>query len=410
MMSASNGRPRVGYVVSQFPCYDETFILRELVALRDRGVQVVIFSLRSQRQKTTQEDAYSLLPATHYAPYLLSPAVLGAVARALVASPRAISSLVAELAGDLRRKPVTLLKSLAFLPKSIYFARLASQAGVRRLHAHWATYPATAALLMSRLTGIPWSLTCHAHDIFFDPILLPEKLQSAAFTLTCTDHNRSYLSSLRGVSPDRVHVSYHGLDLSLFRPGNGRAPSGPLRILSVGSLLECKGFRYLVEACRILKERGVDFRATIAGGGPLEGRLRLQVEREGLVEQVHFTGYVTQGQLLPLYREADLFVLPAVREIHWGIPNVLVEALACGVPVVTTPLPSVGELVEHGESGLLIEDRDAPLLAETIQYLACRPDTRTAMGRRGRERVEEAFDLNRNIEAIVTRLTAEGPR
>ncbi len=404
--STRNGRPVVGYVVSQFPCYDETFILREIKALRDRGVEIVIFSLRAKRQATIQEDAYALLPVTRYSSFI-SPAVVGATARALLRKPGPILRLLVELASDLFRHPVALAKSFAFLPKTIYFAEAARDASVSRLHAHWATYPATSALLMSRLTGVPWSFTCHAHDIFADPILLSKKLRSAAFALTCTSHNREYLSSLDGVGERRVHLSYHGLDLKLFRPRlRPAANRGPLRVLSVGSLLECKGFRYLIEACRLLEARGLDFHTTIAGGGPLEEELRGLVARHGLEDRVRFTGFVTQGALVPLYQDADVFVLPAIREIHWGIPNVLVEALACEIPVVTTPLPSVSELVEDGASGILIEDRDPERLASSLEYLARSPEIRASMGRRGRERVEEAFDLDRNIDTIVERLGA----
>ncbi len=392
--------------MSQFPCYDETFILREIKALRDRGVAITIFSLRAKRQATTQEDAYALLPSTRYAPFF-SPAVAGATARALLEKPGPILRLLFDLARDLFPHPLALVKSLAFLPKTLYFAELAREASVTHLHAHWATYPATAALLMSRLTGVPWSFTCHAHDIFADPILLPEKLKSAAFALTCTRHNREYLESLEGVGPDRVHLSYHGLDLKRFRPGARPSPNGrPFRILAVGSLLECKGFRYLIEACRLLAARGFHFRTTIAGGGPLEDDLRGLVARHGLEDRIHFTGFVTEGALVPLYQDADVFVLPAVREIHWGIPNVLIEALACEIPVVTTPLPSVSELVEDGRSGILIEDADPERIASSVEYLAHHPEMRVRMGRLGRERVEQAFDLDRNIEAIVERLTA----
>jgi glycosyltransferase involved in cell wall biosynthesis/peptidoglycan/xylan/chitin deacetylase (PgdA/CDA1 family) len=401
-----NGHRRVGYIVSQFPCYDETFILREIKALRDRGLDIAIFSLRAKRQAATQEDAHALLPSTRYAPFL-SPAVARAVGRALLQKPGPILRLAFELASDLFRHPLTLAKSLAFLPKTIYFAELAREASVTHLHAHWATYPATAALLMSRLTGVPWSFTCHAHDIFADPILLPKKLKTAAFALTCTRHNRDYLASLDGVGPGRVHLSYHGLDLKRFRPVSKPPPNGhPLRILAVGSLLECKGFRHLIEACRLLAARGLDFRATIAGGGPLEEELRGLVSREGLQDRVQLTGFVTEGALVPLYQAADVFVLPALPEIHWGIPNVLIEALACEIPVVTTPLPSVSELVEHGRTGLLIEEPDPERIASSVESLARDPEMRARMGRQGRARVEQAFDLDRNIEAIVERLTA----
>ncbi len=396
---------RIGYVLSQFPCYDETFILREIRALAARGVEVTIFSLRRRPQAIVQEDALEFLPRTRYASYLGLEA-LGALGSALFRFPRPLISLVMRLVRDLFRRPLTLGKALLFLPKTLRFAELARNEGIERLHAHWATHPATAALLISRVTGIPWSFTCHAHDIFFDPILLPHKLASADFALTCTAHNKSHLDGIANGDSSRVLLSYHGLDLTLFRPSREHRETATLEILSVGSLLPCKGFQHLIEACHRLRERGVGFHATIAGGGPEEESLRRLVSARGLAEKVELVGYVTQRELLPLYQRADVFALPAVSEIHWGIPNVLVEALACGVPVVTTPLPSVPELVEDGVHGILIEDGDPGILADGIERLSREPALRQEMGRRGRERVELLFDIERTIESVLEPLLA----
>lgn len=398
---------RIGYVVSQFPCYDETFILREMKGLRERGVGIVVFSLRQKHQALTQEEALSFLPETRYAPYLLSLRVLRALGAGLLRSPTVVLGLAARLVRDLWRRPLALAKSLAFVPKSIYFAEEARRLSLSRLHAHWATHPATAALLMSRLSGVPWSFTCHAHDIFADPILLPEKLRSAELALTCTSYNRDYLASLDRVDSDRVRVSYHGLDLDLFQPNGGRSTRlEGVSILAVGSLLECKGFRYLIEACRLLAARGVTFRATIAGGGPLERELKALVAHHGLGDRIRFTGFVTERELLPLYQNADLFVLPSVPEIHWGIPNVLVEAFACGLPVITTRLPSVPELVEDGVSGILLDAPDPEQIAASIEELATSRERRFAMGRAGRARVAAAWDIRRNADSIVELMTA----
>jgi glycosyltransferase involved in cell wall biosynthesis len=254
------------------------------------------------------------------------------------------------------------------------------------------------------VTGIPWSFTCHAHDIFLDPILLSHKLASADFALTCTAHNKGYLDGIANGAASRVRVSYHGLDLTLFRPRQERRESATLEILAVGSLLPCKGFPDLIEACDRLRARGVLFHATIAGGGPEESSLRRLLFERGLEGAIELPGYVTQRELLPLYQRADVFVLPAVSEIHWGIPNVLVEALACGVPVVTTPLPSVPELVDDGVHGILIRDGDPGVLADAIERLARDPGLRREMGRHGRERVERMFDIERTIESVLSLL------
>jgi glycosyltransferase involved in cell wall biosynthesis len=299
-----------------------------------------------------------------------------------------------------------LVKSLALLPKTLHFAELARAEGVDHLHAHWATYPANTALVVSRLTGIPWSLTCHAHDIFFEPLLLAEKLAETSFVLTCTGDNKRHLETVSPHARAKVTVSYHGLDLGRFRPDPDRAPGPRPRLLGVGSLLECKGFDLLIAACGLLAERRRDFELTIAGGGPEEDKLRQAAAAAGVADRVRFTGYLTQDDLLPLYRAADLFVLPAVLEIHWGIPNVLVEALACEVPVITTALPSLKELVSDGVHGLVARNRDHRDLAEKIDRLLADPERRRAMGRAGRARVEEIFDIERTIDQVVQALLA----
>jgi colanic acid/amylovoran biosynthesis glycosyltransferase len=397
---------RVGYVVSLFPSYDETFILREIKALSDRGVRLSIFSLRRRKQAVVQEDARAFVPETHYVSYLLSRDVLAALTRASLRQTRVVLGIVGLIVRGCWRRPTALLKSLAFVPKAIRFAEIAREQGIERLHAHWATYPATTALLMSRLTGIPWGLTCHAHDIFNDPSLLPEKIAEADFVLTCTADNKRYLEGLTPLATRKVTVVYHGLDLGRFHPLPHEATRS-VRVLAVGSLLTCKGFDILIAALGLLRRRGLDVEATVAGGGPEERNLRLQAEKEGIADRVRFSGYLTQENLIPLYQAADIFVLPAVLGQHWGIANVLVEALACGVPVVTTPLPSLPELVEDGVHGLVARHQDPGDLAEKIERLARDPELRRRLGEAGRRRVEERFDIERNVVEVMRALGAE---
>lgn len=396
-----DGRPRIAYLVSLFPCYDETFILREMKALTDRGIPLRIFSLRRRTDPVVQPDAVALLPATRYSAYLLSLPVLLAMAWAVRRRWRVLGSVIASLVSDAWTRPATLAKSLAFIPKACLFARMCSEEGIVHLHAHWATYPATAALLISRLAGATWSFTCHAHDIFKDSSLLPQKLEAASFVLTCTSDNKTYLERISPVARERVTVSYHGLDLDVFKPlGTGASREIP-ELLGVGSLLECKGFDTLIDAAARLRDRGFRFHLRIAGGGPKERELREQIARLNLGDRVELTGYIRQDALVPLYQGADVFVLPAVREIHWGIPNVLVEALACGVPVVTTRLPSVPELVDDGGNGLLVPDRDPDELAGALATLLADPELRRSMGQAGRARVAELFDIDHTIDSVV---------
>jgi glycosyltransferase involved in cell wall biosynthesis len=398
-------RRRIAYVVSLFPCHDETFILREIDALSARGVDLRIFSLRRRQEPFVQEDARRFLARTHHEPYVSRP-IARAVWRALRSRPRPLLATIGWLLRGCGRRPLPLFKSLAMLPKAIRLAEIARDEGIDHIHAHWATYPATVAATMSRLTGISWSFTCHAHDIFLNPSLLEEKVESASFVLTCTADNKRHLETLTPAAREKVRVSYHGLDLGRFRPVVRRR-LGPPHILAVGSLLPCKGFDVLVEACALLAARGLSFRATIAGGGPQERRLRALVRAHRLDGLVELTGYLGQEALVPHYRGADLFVLPAVLEMHWGIPNVLVEAMACGLPVITTPLPSLPELVEDGVHGLVAANRDPRDLADKMALLLADAARRRAMGQAGRRRVEERFDVEQTIATVIEPLMAQ---
>jgi len=354
-------------ILSQFPRYDEAFLLRELVALERQGVDFVIYSLKPCRDRVVHDDAARLARRTVYAS-LSSGAVWLASARRAWRQPVLVVSVIGQLCRHFWRHPVVLAKSLIVCMKAIYFGAVARATGVRVVHGGWATYPATAAWVMQRLYELPYSFTGHAHDIYLDTTMLAEKIRSAQWVTTCTEQNAQYLAQFANGHAERIIVNHHGLDLAQFEDQshvarrtsheNGRTSDGARRttcdlrpatdvpiVLSVGSLLPCKGFEDLIEACRLLRERGVGFRCVIAGGGPLEQELRRRVAAAGLNDVVTLLGYVSQQELLPWYQRASAFALSAVKEIHWGIPNVLIESLAVGVPVICTELPAIRELL-----------------------------------------------------------------
>ena len=389
----------LGLLLSQFPRYDETFILREVTALSQANGQPVIFSLRLCRDRVIHADATQLQSRTVYAPFVWSHSVWRSQAIFLRRTPRAYWGAVWWIMSRHWRHPAILLKTLAFFPKTVHFARLMVQRGVTHVHAFWATYPATSAMIIQRLTGIPYSVSGHAHDLYTTNPTLVEKLRGARFVVTCTEANRDYLHRLTQGASCPIYVNYHGVDLSRFAPAPKR-PGGTLQILSVGSLLPCKGYETLVDACRILRHMGVAFRCTIAGGGPLQATLRRQIWRRGLGAHVQLTGYVTQEVVAALYQQAQLFVLPLVSRIHWGIPNVLIEALATKTPVICCDLPSMRELVAHGDSGWIIPERNPRALAEAIAALGADAALRQQLATSGYQRVAERFSLQRTGQAL----------
>ncbi len=292
-------KPRIAYIMSKFPSYDETFIMREIIALKDVGYNLDVFSLKSAEDKVFHESARALKENTFYSPFLLSIGLISANVGFLFLHPiRYIGSIFYVLFGVLTdtsyKRLQVFLKTIAVLPKSAYFARIMLRRKISHIHSHWSTYPTTVALFISRLTNIPFSFTAHAHDIFRDRVMLKEKLRQTKFVATCTADNKKYLIKLldNREEENKIIVNYHGVDFSKFETVTVESNHRPFTILSVGTLNSAKGFEYLIDACKILKEKGLVFEGIIAGGGALEKELKERVKSKGLEGTLHFTGYI----------------------------------------------------------------------------------------------------------------------
>ncbi|HEY5906492.1 MAG TPA: glycosyltransferase [Vicinamibacteria bacterium] len=386
--------PRIVYVLSKVPCYDEAFLLREIAEV-SRRLDCYIFSLRPPDEKIVHEEAHALVPRTLYVPFFFSWAVWRAQLASMLSSPlryfHALFGLVRAHLGS----PAFLLKSLAFFPKAVWLGRFAAQNGITHLHGGWATYPATVATVAADLCALPMSFSGHAHDLYVDGTGLRQKLARASFVTTCTESNALFLKGIaRDGDAAKVKVVRHGVRLLEYTP----APRGerPLEILSVGTLNPHKGFAVLIDALARLALGGLDFRCTIVGGGPLDTELRARAKAAGLDDsRLVFTGALTQAQVGPHYARASVFVLLAQPEWHWGVPNVIVEALAARNAVVTTRFGSVEELVRDGETGLIVPPRDTEAVANTLGQLAREPALRERLAAAGHEQVAREFDLAR---------------
>jgi glycosyltransferase involved in cell wall biosynthesis len=283
--------------------------------------------------------------------------------------------------------------------------------GIQHVHALWATHPATMALFIHRLTGIRWSFSGHAHDVYTDTAGLAYKMERATFVVTSAAATRDHLMRIGpDCSPDRIHVVYHGLDFERrYVPPTVEPEEPPMRIVSVGSLLPCKGFDRLLRAVRILLDQGVPVQLTIVGGGPLEGELQRLAEKLGVAGVVTFAGYQTQEGMPQLYQAAHCFVLAAVPEIHWGIPNVVLEAMGCALTVVVTELPAIPEVVDDGVSGFVLSEPTPELIAEKLAVLAGNPSLRRRLGIDGRHRVRQLFDAQRTAARWKALILDEDP-
>ncbi|MCG6118439.1 MAG: glycosyltransferase [Aquimonas sp.] len=394
-MSAAHALPpprRVLYLVSLFPCWSETFIVREIEQLLAAGVDVRILSLKPPSERLVQARAQALMDRVQ-SPQGLA-AELPAVAAECLRSPLAIAALLLACAGGLWRQPAVLGKTLVALWRG-----LAALPSLRRfnpdwLHAHWATYPSTVAWALARLLRRPFSFTSHAHDIFVEDQLLARKLAEAALPVTISQYNIRHLERWRASGRGQPFAVVHcGVDLS----------EVPLKlderdaalIASVGRLDPIKGFDVLIPALARLAGEGREFRCRIYGEGPQRAALESARAAAGLAQRLELPGATPQEAVRALLSEAAIFVMPSVRTPEGnqdGIPVALMEAMASGCAVVSTRVSGIPELVEDGNNGLLVEAGDAAALAAALARLLDDAELRRRLGIAARASVENGFD------------------
>lgn len=388
----------LAFIVNQFPRQVDAYFLRELRGLLESGLDFTIYSLLpAPKGWKVHEDALPLLERTVYPP---APVGLGGQTLARLARhPAQTTGITARIVAGHRHMPNALAKSVAILPQSFAFAEHMRAHGIRHVHANWATYPATAAMVISELTGLPFSFSGHATDIFVHHAMLKEKIAAARFVITCTKFNRGYLAEIAPEHADRIRTVYHGVDLPAFAPTG--EPRHPRLVLSAGTLRTCKGFDDLIRAIGLLRDRGSDAELEVIGEGEERAALEELIRSLKLEDRVRLPGYRPQEELIPAYRTAAAVALPAHHEDHFGIPNILIEGLAAGAPVVCTELPSLHELVEHGESGLFVPERDPAALADALGELLADPARADRLAQEGRRRVVENFDMTKTVAELV---------
>lgn len=269
---------------------------------------------------------------------------------------------------------------------------------VERLHVHFASNAAIKAVVVSDLTGIPFSCTGHGSEILLYPDKhLPEIIKRARPFITISNYNKKVLLEKYNLPEETIKVLYCGVDLKRFQPMTKTVSNTPPHILSVTWMRPEKGVKYLVEACNILRKKDSDFRCTIVGGGKDFEKVKKHVIDLGLKELINLPGALPHKEIIELYSKADIFVLPSLSE---GISIAIMEAMAMELPVVATGITGIPEIIENGVNGLLVEPENPETLAERIEYLIHKPLLREAMGQNGRRVVEKRFDLNKNIKIL----------
>ena len=403
MTAGGPGGARVVYVVRSWPRLSQTFIVNEVLGLEQLGLELVIFSMTRADEplaRTQVETVRALVRYLDTASRRSLRTRLREHGRALAASPgRYLGTLAYVLRGTHLTDGYSTASRRACLGHAVHVAATvraerAQGRPIGRIHAHFAHDPALIGLLAHRLTGIPFSLTAHARDLYGIPTTtLAARARHATAVVTCCRANADYLRPL--VERKRLHLIHHGVDLGRFRPTHRPAAAGPPLVLSVGRLVEKKGFPDLLAACAALRSQGLRFRCVICGDGPLRDELTELRDRLGLAGVVTLAGARPPDDLLPLFQAADVFALAPVVGADGdrdGVPNVIVEAMACALPVVATTAGGVADLVRHGENGLLCRPGDVATIARHLGELLGDPARRHEIGRAGRDTVEARFD------------------
>ena len=401
---------RIATLVKGYPRLSETFIAQEIAGLEDRGVEQLIVSLRQPAETRVHPVHRRIRAEVLYLPEYLKDDPPRVRAGRDFAERQPGYGLARRLfEADLKRDP-TANRYRRFGQACVLARELPTD--IDWLHTHYLHTPASVARYAATIRGLGWSFSAHAKDIWtMQPWELTEKLASAAFGVTCTKANLDYLRSL-AANPRTVELVYHGLDLSEIRPvDKARRRSGPFRIVSVGRTVEKKGYGDLIRALAWLRDRDWSFEHV--GGGPLTAKLQAQAAKAGIGERIVWHGSREREHVYELLAGADLFVLPsriAKSGDRDGLPNVLMEAQAHRVPVISTRVSAIPELVEDGRTGLLVAERDPKELAAAMARLMDDPQLADRLGQAGEAKVRREFSPEPGIDHVARLLTEAAER
>jgi glycosyltransferase involved in cell wall biosynthesis len=403
---SGNSRPpgrfdrKIVYVIAAYPDLTKTFIDREILEAKRLGLDLKLVAIQRPPNQAFPPEVRDLMRDTTY----LRPCSIVAMARAHLRCLRNdFRTYVGTLWHLVTRSHPTFasrLKTVVHFCEGVFAAWLLRRAGIDHVHAHFADRATVIAIVISRLLRVPYSVTVHAYDIYKEPVFLLDKLRNARFATTCTAFNKAHLDR---ETTGEIELIYHGLDFRSF-PEVVPRPSTPPLILSVGRLQKKKGFSFLVRALSQMKAAGQDFRCEIIGEGPERASLSQLIAESGLDGLVLLSGALPNAEVMGRYPCASVFVMPsriAEDGDRDGIPNVILEAMAFGLPVVSTNVSGIPEVVHNRETGILIEPADSQALAAAITELLQDRELASRVGAKAATFVRSRFDIRRNVSRLV---------
>jgi len=413
---SSSGTPVLGMILKGYPRISETFISNEIHLLEKLGFAIHLFSMRQPRENFTHDSVNKIRAAVDYLPETLIKPLPRLIYHNLCLAFRNPKVYGAALKTAFRRflrtRKSATIKHL--LQAGYLVHRLLPQSKVTHLHAHFAHSPTSVAMFTSQLSGLPFSFTAHAKDIYTsDPRQLREKIGLARFVVTCTEYNRKHLRELSDGYATPIHRNYHGIDIRLFSNKNEipKIPSQPYQILTVARLTTKKGLPTIYKALRILCDQGVSLHHTHIGGGEGGEKIISLIKELDLGPVTQLLGTQPHRVVLEHYKKADLFVLAcevAPDGDRDGIPNVLMESMAMGLPVVATHISGIPELVENERTGLLLPPGQPDELAVTMLRMLTDGELRSRVIAAGKQRVAREFDNRQLIQELAGVYRKEG--
>jgi colanic acid/amylovoran biosynthesis glycosyltransferase len=402
--AAVSGQPaiRMAYLNSRYPGVSHTFILREVEQLRQLGFDIGVASINTPDRASEDMTEFELSEynRTYYIKrHGIGGALIGHLSGLMhpAAYLRGLWFALGMGQGNLK----SMLYGLFYFTEALMVARWMRANGYTHLHVHFATEGANVGLVLHAFFPCTMSLTVHGPDEFYNAKehFLREKIDAVDFMVCIGRFARSQVMKLSpGSRWHKFDICPLGVDPELFVPAPRKDEGQPFNILCVGRLTPAKGQRVLIDACRLLRDQGRSFRLVVVGAGPDENELKALVREYGLQDLVEFTGPLNQDQVIARYAKADAFALPSFAE---GIPVVLMEAMASGVPCVTTRITGIPELIRDGIDGLLVTPSDSAELADALVALMDDPELRKDLARTGRERVVAEYHLSHNVDRLA---------
>lgn len=408
-------QPTIAYILKGYPRISETFISNEILLLEQLGFSLRLISMRHPRENFSHASVKRIKARVDYLPtelLLELPRLVPPNLFLAVKFPARFKKALS-LAAD-RYSRTGKIATLKHLLQAGYMTNhfLLKEPEIRHLHGHFAHSPTSVTMFGSILSGLPFSFTAHAKDIYTsNPDQLREKIDEARFVVTCTQHNAQYLQQIAQGSTTPIHCIYHGIDLKLFNhPEEKPAPLEPYKLFTVARMTEKKGLPTLYKALAKIKEKGIQFEHVLIGDGDDRDKILHLISSLNLEKQCHWLGTKTHDEVLAQFKQSDLFVLAceiAQSGDRDGIPNVLVESLAMGVPAVSTTVSAIPEILQHGKTGITVPPSNADEMAEGILQVLRDNELRSTIIAEGKSWVNEQFDNRKWLVKLADVFKAE---